>query len=463
MSSESRAGRVRTELRTLFALALPMMIAQLANTAMGFVDTVMAGRVSAHDLAAVALGNSIWVPVFLFLTGVILATTPNVAQRFGAGRHGDIGPLVRQALWMGGGLGSMCAVLMWNAEPMLHWMNVEAALIDPSMGYLRAVACGFPAIGLYQVLRCYSDGLGHSRPSMVVGVLGLLLNIPLNYIFIYGKLGAPALGGVGCGVATSLVMLFMLLAMLFWVRRAAPYRPSQLFAHFEWPRWPVLSPLLAVGLPIGIAVFAEASIFSVIALLIGALGATVVAGHQIALNFTSLIFMIPLSLGMAVTVRVGQALGRSAPRDARFAAGVGVGTGLVYACFSATAMLLFAVPIARIYTPDPAVIAVASGLFFYAALFQFSDVVQVTAAGALRGYQDTRMTMIFTLFAYWGIGLPIGYVLGLTDHFGPASGPGGLWQGLIAGLSCAAVLLSIRLARSARRAIRLQQARPAQA
>ena len=458
MPAEPRLRRVRSELRALFAIALPMMIGQLANTAMGFVDTMMAGRVSPEDLAAVALGNSIWMPVFLLTTGIILVTTPNVAQRFGAGEHGRIGPLVRQALWMGVGVGLLAAVLMWNAEPVLHLLKVEQALIEPSMAYLRAVACGFPAMALYQVLRCYSDGLGHTRPSMVIGILGLLINIPLNYIFIYGKLGVPAMGGVGCGWATGLVMLFMALAMLFWVRRAEYYRPSQLFERFDRPDWAVLSRLLSVGVPIGVAVFAEASIFSVIALLIGALGATVVAGHQIALNFTSLIFMIPLSLGMAITVRIGQALGREAPRDARFVAGFGVATGLVYACFSAGAMLLFSEQIARIYTKDPAVIRVAASLFFYAALFQFSDVVQVTAAGALRGYQDTRMTMIFTLFAYWGIGLPLGYLLGLTDTFSEATGPVGLWQGLIAGLSCAAVLLSIRLARSARKEIRRSRA-----
>lgn len=458
MPTEHRLRRVRTELRTLFALALPMMIAQLANTAMGFVDTLMAGRVSPYDLAAVALGNSIWVPVFLLVTGVVLGTTPNVAQRFGRDQHDQIGPLVRQALWMGLGVGTLFAVLMWNAEPVLHLMEVEPALIEPTMAYLRAVACGFPAVALYQALRCFSDGLGHTRPSMVVGILALMLNIPLNYIFIYGKFGIPAMGGVGCGWATAVVMCFMLLAMLFWVRRARYYKPSQLFSRFDWPVWPVLSHLLSVGVPIGVAVFAEASIFSVIALLIGGLGATVVAGHQIALNFTSLIFMIPLSLGMAVTIRIGQALGRNAPRDARFAAGVGIVTGLVYACFSAGAMLLFSEQIARIYTTDSAVIAVAAGLFFYAALFQFSDVVQVTAAGALRGYQDTRMTMIFTLFAYWGIGLPVGYALGLTDLLGEPTGPAGLWQGLIAGLSCAAFLLSVRLARSARRAIRQQAA-----
>lgn len=455
MPAEPRLRRVRTELRALLAIALPMMIGQLANTAMGFVDTLMAGRVSSHDLAAVALGNSVWVPMLLLTTGVILATTPNVANRYGAGEHAQIGGLVRQALWMGLGIGVLCAVLMWNAQPILRLLRVEEELIGPSMSYLRAVACGFPPMAVYLVLRCYSDGLGHSRPSMIIGLLGLMLNIPLNYIFIHGKLGVPAMGGVGCGWATALVMLFMCLAMLFWVRRAACYQPSRLFERFDRPSWPVLKHLLAVGVPIGVAVFAEASIFSVIALLIGALGATVVAGHQIALNFTSLIFMIPLSLGMAMTVRIGQALGRNAPRDARFIAGLGIATSLVYACLSAGSMLLFSEAIARIYTTDPAVIAIAASLFFYAALFQFSDVVQVTAAGALRGYQDTRMTMIFTLVAYWGIGLPLGYTLGLTEHLGVPSGPVGLWQGLIAGLSCAALLLSIRLARSAQKEIQL--------
>ena len=296
MPTELRLRRVRLELRTLFALALPMMIAQLASTAMGFVDTVMAGRVSPHDLAAVALGNSIWCRSTCWSAALPRHHT-NVAQRFGAGHHAEIGPLVRQALWMGVGIGIGSALLMWNAKPVLHLMKVEPALIDPTMAYLRAVACGFPAMALYQVLRCFSDGLGHPRPSMVIGILGLLLNIPLNYVFIYGKLGMPALGGVGCGVSTALVMLFMLTSMAIWVKRAPAYQASQLFSHFEGPRWPLLRRLPSVGVPIGIAVFAEASIFSVIALLIGALGATVVAGHQIALNFTSLIFMIPLSSG----------------------------------------------------------------------------------------------------------------------------------------------------------------------
>lgn len=449
-----RLQRIRTELHALLALAIPIIIAQLAHTAMGFVDTVMAGRVSPRDLAAVALGNSLWVPVFLLMTGVLLATTPKVAQRFGAGNHSEIGPLVRQALWLALAVGLLAAVALWNTEPVLHWMQVDDELIEPAMGYLRAVACGFPAVALYHVLRCFSDGLGHTRPTMVLGLLGLLLNIPLNYIFIYGKLGLPAMGGVGCGWATALVMVAMLLGMLVWVAWAPYYQASGLLRRFDWPQGAVIRRLLSVGLPIGVSIFAEASIFSVIALLIGGLGATVVAGHQIALNFSSMVFMIPYSLGMAATVRVGQALGRREPREARFAAGVAMATALAYACLSASGMLWLRTDIAEIYTPDLAVIGVAGSLLIYSAFFQFSDAIQVTAAGALRGYQDTRVTMLITLLAYWGIGLPVGYSLGLTDWLGKPSGPQGLWQGLVVGLTCAALLLGIRLARSARRHIR---------
>ncbi len=454
MSIRSRFARVRREVRQLLWLATPIIIAQLAHTAMGFVDTVMAGRVGPQDLAAVALGNSVWVPVFLLMTGVLLATTAKVARLFGAGEEAGIGALVRQALWLGLVLGGLCAALLWNAEPLLHWMQVDPALIAPSMGYLRGVACGFPAIALYHVLRCYSDGLGRTRPSMVIGIFGLLLNIPLNYIFIYGKLGLPAMGGVGCGWATGLVMIASLLAMLAWVAWAPVYRACGLFARFEWPRRAVIGRLLQVGVPIGVAIFAEASIFSVIALLIGGLGASVVAGHQIALNFSSLVFMLPYSLGMAITIRVGQALGRGDPREARFVAGTGIGLSLLLACLTSSGMLLGREGIAALYSTDASVLAIASALLVYSALFQFSDAIQVTAAGGLRGYQDTRATMLITLFAYWGIGLPVGYGLGLADWFGTPSGPAGLWQGLIVGLTCAALLLSLRLARSARARIR---------
>lgn len=453
MHTTSLMSRLLPEWRSLATLAVPIFIGQLATTAIGFVDTMMSGRVSSIDLAAVALGNSIWVPVFLLMSGILLATTAKVARLFGAGNQAAIGPLVRQALWLGLLAGCVLAAAIWNSRPLMVWLNISPQLIEPAMGYLRGVALGFPPMAIYLVLRCYSEALGRTRPSMVFGLLGLLINIPVNYVFIYGKLGFPAMGGVGCGWATAVVMVFMMLAMLAWVRWAPYYQEHEIFKTFQWPEALAQKSLAGLGLPIGVAIFAEASIFSIIALLIGGLGADTVAGHQIALNFSSLVFMIPYSLGMATTVRVGQELGAGHPGQARFTALAAMGTALLIACISASSMTLLREPIARIYTQEPTVLSMAAALIIYAAVFQFSDAVQITAAAALRGYQDTRMALLITLVSYWGVGLPVGYVLGLTDWFGAAQGPAGLWQGLIAGLTCAAVLLGLRLRKIARQSI----------
>jgi MATE family multidrug resistance protein len=194
------------------------------------------------------------------------------------------------------------------------------------------------------------------------------------------------------------------------------------------------------------ALFAETSMFCVIALMIGGLGAVVVAGHQIAMNFSSLTFMVPFSLGLAITVRVGHNLGLNGARAGLFAAKMGLGVALVFAFIAAAIMLGLAEWIPLLYTNNPQVIQLATQLFFYAALYQFSDAIQVACAGALRGYQDTRMPMVLTITAYWAVGLPSGYVLGMTDFLGPARGPAGFWQGLILGLTTAAVFLSVRLA-----------------
>lgn len=449
----------RKELIGMLRLAGPIIIAQLAYPLMGFADAAMSGRVSARDLAAIALGGSIWFPALIFMNGILLVTTPNVAQRFAAGKEQEIGPLVRQALWIALIIGLSMATLLWNAEFIFRLLHVNEDVMPIASGYLKGVACGFPAAALYQVLRCCSDGLGRTKPAMLIGIFALIINIPSNYIFIYGKFGLPAMGGVGCGWATTIVMWSSLLLMLAWVNWAPYYKPSQLFEQFNWPRWLTVKRLLAVGVPIGIAGFAESSIFSVIALLIGDLDEKIISSHQTTLNFSGLVFMIPYSLGMAATVRVGQALGRKQPQEARYAAIVSMVVAVSYSIISAGMILLFRDQIPMLYTRDAQVITLAASLLVFAALFQFSDAIQVIAAGALRGYQDTRATMILTLISYWGIGLPIGYALGISDWFGPARGPAGLWQGLVVGLSCAALMLGIRLHKSSRRHIRLQEQR----
>lgn len=442
----TRWRRSVTELRTLIWLALPILAAQLSHTLLGFVDTAMAGRVSAVDLAAVALGNSFWVPTFLFLTGVLMIITSRVAANSGAGRPEETGPLVRQGVWLGLGLGIVTGLALCAVEPVLHWARVAPELMPMTVDYIRAVALGFPAIGMYQALRGMTDGLSRTKPGMVIGLLGLILNVPANYVLVYGKLGFPEMGGVGCGVATTLVMWFMLACMVVYLKRSRLYAACRLFERFEWPRWSAQRGLLSLGLPIGISLFSETSMFALIALLIGSLGAVVVASHQVALNLTSLVFMVPFSLGLAITVRVGHNLGMKGARAGLFAAKVGIAVALFFACIAASLIYLLADWLPYIYTNDPQVLALSTGLLFYAALYQFSDSVQVACAGALRGYQDTRVPMLLTMIAYWLVGLPSGYVLGLTDILGPAEGPAGFWKGLILGLSTAAVFLSIRLA-----------------
>ena len=446
IESPNRWRRSVTELRALIWLALPILAAQMSQTLLGFVDTAMAGRVSAVDLAAVALGNSFWIPTFLFLTGVLMIITSKVAAHSGAGRPEETGPLVRQGLWLGFVLGCLAGLALCAVEPALHWAQIAPELMPKTVGYIRAVALGFPAIGMYQALRGMTDGLSRTKPGMVIGLLGLLLNVPANYVLVYGKLGLPEMGGVGCGVATTIVMWFMLACMVIYLKRSKIYAACRLFERFEWPRWSVQRGLLGLGLPIGISLFSETSMFALIALLIGSLGAVVVASHQVTLNFSSLVFMIPFSLGLAITVRVGHNLGMQGARAGLFAAKVGIAVAMIGATLSATFIYLLADLLPYIYTNNPEVVALSSSLLIYAAFYQLSDSLQVACAGALRGYQDTRIPMLLTMIAYWLIGLPSGYLLGLTDVFGPPEGPAGFWKGLIIGLSAAALFLSIRLA-----------------
>ncbi len=438
-------GRSAAELKALIILSAPLIAAHFSQCAMGFVDTVMAGRVSSVDLAAVAMGSSIWFSVFLFMLGILMAVTPSVAQLHGAGKGKEIGHHVRQALLLALALSVALIAILRNAAPLLSFMEVDAAAAPLTVAYLKALSWGVPAIAVFFVLRHFSEALSCTKPSMIVAFVGLAFNIAANYILIYGKLGFPAMGGVGCGWASALTMWVMCLGMIVIVLRGKIFAPARLTKGGFRPDVNELGRILRLGLPIGCALFVEASIFGVIALLIGSLGADVVAAHQIALNFASLVFMVPLSVSTAISVRVGHAIGRQSPRDARRSSAVGIVLTAFLALFSAAFTLLFPGVIASIYTDNADVAAAAAALLVLAALFQVSDAVQVSTAGALRGYKDTRVPMYLLIFAYWAVGLPLGYTLGLTSLWGEPMGAAGFWIGLIAGLTAAAVLLSWRL------------------
>jgi len=445
MTSDSTLGKGISEVRKTLELATPIMIGQIAQTANGFVDTVMAGRVSAVDMAAVAIGASIWVPIFLCIAGILLATTPIVAQLFGASKFDKIGPTVQQSLWLALPLGIFGFIAIRLAERALHFMGVEPELIPITTGYLDGLSWGIPPIALYVVLRSYSEGMSLAKPVMFINIAGLLVNIPVNYVLIFGKLGFPALGGVGCGWATAFVMWFMLGMALILCLKGKKYQRYRLFKTFNKPKSDQIFRVLKLGLPIGLSIFFEVSIFAVIAMMLGSLGAEIVAGHQIAMNFASLIFMIPLSLGIALTIRVGHQAGTADRSRLRLTCISGMVVVALIAVTSSTLMLLFEGYIVIIYTNNPRVADLALILINYAALFQLSDGLQVGANGALRGLKDTKIPMLITMFAYWVIALPLGYSLGMTHLWGDPMGARGFWIGLLVGLTVAAIFLNLRL------------------
>ena len=437
-----------TEARQLLGLAIPVILAQVAQTSMGFVDTLMAGSVSATDMAAVALGTSIWLPVILFGQGLLLALTPTVAHLNGSGRRDKIIFQVHQAIWLAIILSILAIIVLWVAGLLLRNMSdIDPQLTDKASRYLHALMWGAPGYLLFQVLRNQCEGLSRTKPGMVLGFIGLLCNIPLNYIFIYGHFGMPALGGVGCGVATATVCWIMFLVMRFWVKRMPAMKDVNHLTGRSAPDSKILKRLFGLGLPVALALFFEVTLFAVVALLVSPLGIVDVAGHQIALNFSSLMFVLPMSMGVAATIRVGYRLGQGDAAKAKVAAWTAQGVGICLACITAFFTVIFRHKIALLYNDDPQVVLLAAHLMLLAGIYQFSDSVQVVGSGILRGYKDTRSIFFITLVAYWVLGLPGGYLLALTDVLVPRMGPAGFWCGFIIGLTAAAIMMVWRILR----------------
>lgn len=432
--------------KRLMILAYPILIAQLIQTLMGFVDTVMAGRVSATDMAAVAVASSVWLPVILTISGVIMALAAIVSQFSGAKSFDKVGKATQQTAWIGLLMSVALIGLYYLIAPAIYnSVSLEPDLKQLMFDYLEFIVWGGPGFCLYLVFRNYSEGLSHTRPTMIVSILGLAINIPANYIFIYGAFGMPELGGAGCGIATAIVYWVMCIGMGLYCFLSKHLKHAPIFDKFYWPNWYEMKNVLSLGIPIALSLLFEVSLFAVVAIILAPFGAEVVASHQIVINFSGLIFMIPLSLAMAVTIQVGTAIGHGNIKQAKDNCTYSILFGLVIAVFTAVVTLTFRTQIATIYSHELPVIELAASLMFLAALFQFSDAIQVISAGALRGYKDTKAILYITFVSYWLIGLTIGLILGLTDWIIEPIGPYGFWVGFISGLTAAAILLAWRL------------------
>lgn len=452
----AKPAPIRTEVAALWRLSWPMLVGQLATVGMGVADVAMTGHVSASELAAVSLGASVWSIILVTVMGTMMAINTVVAHDIGASRYGRIPHMVRQSLWKGVGVG-LAACLVANLSTLVFdHIGLTPDVAANAAMFVHAISIGLPAFACYRTLYGYTTSINQTKPVMVIAVLGLLFNVFVNWLLVFGNWGMPKLGGVGCAVATGMCMWLMLGAMLAWIRIAPAYRQTYPFGQWEGPNWPEIGSMLRLGLPIGITYLAEVSAFGAVSLMIARFGVVQVSASQIALNFSSLVFMVPLSFGIGLITRVGHALGEGDAVRARFVAWVGVAMSLAFALISAALIAVFRWEIARAYTSDPAVQELCAHLLLFAALFQLSDATQVATSSAIRGYKVTRQPMQIQLLAFWGFAMPVGYVLGLAPSWFPLSpaapmAAAGFWIGLVLGLTVAAVLLTWSLHHLSRR------------
>ena len=427
----------------LGTLVLPILITQFCQAALGVVDAIMAGGVSALDLAAVSIGSGIWIPLFLLATGNLIATTPLIGEQIGQKTPEHVPHITQQSLWAAIFIGIIGLVLVSFTPNVLGVMGVPADIQPKAAQYLRFVAWGFPAIACYAVLRSYCEALERPEPVTVISLIGLFINIPINYIFIHGLFGMPELGGAGCGLATACVLWInvILLAIYLLKSKNKKFEETRFFYNFAKPDRQQIGKLFRLGIPIGISIFFEASLFSLASIVISPLGAIAVASHQVAMAVTSQLFMIPLSVAMGLTIMVSNRYGERnwlALKHVQF-------TGLIWtvciALFSMLGIFIFRESLADLFTDNPAVKTQAMFLLLFAICYQLVDGWQVNIAGILRGMQDTQVPMWITLFCYWVIALPLGtYLVRFTD-----TGAKGFWIALVTGLTLSSVMLTLRL------------------
>ncbi len=444
----ARKHIIRSEVKELVLLAGPVVAAQLGQISLGFVDTVMVGRLGSAELAGVALGNATFFFTLIVCMGVVVAVGPMVSQAFGAGRHDPIGRSVRQGLWLGLALAVPAFLILTNVAPFWRLIGQDEATVVMAQAYLRAIVWGFLPFLWFVALRSFVEAVSRPWPVTCIVFVGVLLNVGANYVLMFGKLGFPALGLVGTGWASTIVYWFLLLALAGYVQAVPRFRRFRVFARLRRPDPVYFRELFRIGWPIGVSYGIEAGLFMVTAFMIGTLGAMPLAAHQVAIQCAAFTFMVPLGVGIATSVRVGLAVGRGDAAGARWAGYLGVLLAGAFMLCAAVAFWVIPRPIISLYLDlgDPAnaeVVRLAVTLLGVAAFFQIFDGVQVAAAGGLRGLKDTRMPMLIGFLSYWLLGLSIGYALGFRAGWGAE----GLWWGLVVGLAAAAVLLTVRFHR----------------
>ncbi|QGH35784.1 MATE family efflux transporter [Gracilibacillus salitolerans] len=437
-----QAKTLREKIRLFMIILIPILITQVSMYAMNFFDTIMSGRAGAADLAGVAIGSSLWVPVQMAVVGILMAMSPIVAQMTGAKEEEKIPFTVQQGIYLSIGLGTVVTVIgIFLIDPILSLMDLEDRVQHVAKYYIITIGLGMIPHFVYNLLRSYIDGLGHTRISMAIILISLPLNILFNYIFIFGKLGFPAFGGIGAGIASALTFVVNLILSIWIVHYVRPFRGHRIFRQFLKPSLKEWFSQLRIGLPIGFSIFFEVSIFSAVTFMLSVYSTNTIAAHQAAINFASFLYMIPLSIAMSLTIAVGFEVGAKRIHDAKAYSYMGIISGVIIAFLAGGIIYLLDDQVARLYSDHPEVIELTKHFLYYAIFFQFADAVGAPVQGILRGYKDVNITFWMSLVSYWLIGLPSGWLFAnytSLDAFG-------YWLGLIVGLSAGAITLFGRM------------------
>lgn len=436
----TRAG-MRSEAVRLLRISVPLVINNLCGIGISVADAMMAGRVGPDALAGVAIGNAIWVPIWLLSIGFLVAVGPSVAHHYGAGEFVKIGGVARQGVWLALAIALLGCGMLAARDPLLARLGVDPGTARIASGYLGALAFGVPGLMFYQVLRQTAEGSGHTLAVMGIGAAALPVNVGVSYLFIFGKWGLPAYGAVGCGIGTAITFWLMLLAAAGYSAVSPHFRAFYLWRRLEWPSTLAQKALLAIGAPIGVSLAMQTGMFSAVAVMLSLISTRAIAAHQITLSLSSLIFMVPLGIAMGATILVGQARGAGDPVAARRVARVALALSFAAGCAGAILTLIARTHMARLYSDDPAVVALAAQMLGFATILHMGDGFQVGINGSLRGHKDTRVPMFILAGSYWGVGFSVAYLMTHPLGFGPA----GAWVGLGSCLWVAGWLLWRRL------------------
>ena len=448
------------EVRTLWKLALPVSLAQIAMVGMTATDVLIAGRAGTVELAGMNLGANAWNMVIFFFLGIGYATQPLIGNHFGARNEVGLKHQLHQSIWTCFFSGIIAMIIVWLVWWAMSFLNFEDVMLGVARSFVLVISlCAIPMV-LMPAVRGTLEGMSFTREVFAVNFVGFLLNIPLDYVLVNGAYGFPKLGGVGCAWATVVIVWVMLASNVLVLTRHKQLRQRRLFSEFELPNWQTIARTLKLGVPIGVSITLELSMFSGAGVLIASFGIVQVSAHAVAITIASTSFMLFLGIGQGITIRTSQFLGAEQHQSAWYAVKAGISFNIILSIIVMVCFLLYAQPLVQLFSGDRDVIKVAVILLYFGAAFQIVDCLQVSVISALRAYQDTTSPPKYQFFAFWVLGMPLGIALAFYNLWPGLEQARGMWMAMVVSLAAAGILLLRILLKLAKKNLNTRQVSP---